>query len=165
VEDNYKTYYGIYTHYLSNDYTLNYNDSSDLYQLTQLCPGKDGACINQARAFYNAVYKFPQRYPNNCEEAGERKINSATTLNSPNSWNVNIFPNPAATCLSVGTNVKSEMINVSISDLSGRTILTKSVKTENFIATLDLNLINGAYIISVKNTKNETVTKKLLITR
>lgn len=54
---------------------------------------------------------------------------------------------------------------ISIKDLTGRTILNQNLKTSGFIANLDLDLINGAYLITLSNSNNEKVTKKLLIAR
>ena len=52
---------------------------------------------------------------------------------------------------------------ISIKDLTGRTILNQNLKSIGFIANLDL--INGAYLITLSNSNNEKVTKKLLIAR
>ena len=61
--------------------------------------------------------------------------------------------------------IESESLKISIKDLTGRNILNQTLKTISFIANLDLDLINGAYLITIKNMKNETVTKKLLIAK
>ncbi len=52
-----------------------------------------------------------------------------------------------------------------IKDLSGRHILKGEVKVSDFIGTLDLSLINGVYIVTISNRNNETLSKKLLITK
>ena len=54
---------------------------------------------------------------------------------------------------------------ISIKDLTGRTILNQNLKTIGFIANLDLDLINGAYLITLSNVNNEKITKKLLIAK
>jgi len=61
--------------------------------------------------------------------------------------------------------IERESLKISIKDLTGRNILNQTLKTISFIANLDLDLINGAYLITIKNMKNETVTKKLLIAK
>ncbi|MBA2612470.1 MAG: hypothetical protein H0U95_10895 [Bacteroidetes bacterium] len=39
------------------------------------------------------------------------------------------------------------------------------MQTSNFIGKLDLNLINGLYLISINNKNNESITKKLVIAK
>jgi hypothetical protein len=76
-----------------------------------------------------------------------------------------VFPNPAENHLSIRTNAKAEVLNIKITDLSGRLVLNQSVKTDNFIATLDLSLINGAYLVTITRSDNSYITKKLIIAK
>ena len=55
------------------------------------------------------------------------------------------------------------MLEVSIKDLSGRLVLNKALKLNGFIATLELGLMNGAYLVTVTNNQHEQITKKLIV--
>jgi hypothetical protein len=54
---------------------------------------------------------------------------------------------------------------IRISDLTGRPVLSKQIKTESFTGSVDLDLINGAYIITITNGKDQVLTTKLLIAK
>ncbi len=80
-------------------------------------------------------------------------------------WRVNIFPNPTSNQLGIISNKESESLKIIITDLSDRIILTDYIQLNKFYSSLDLNLINGAYFITLINSENESVTKKLLISK
>ncbi len=80
-------------------------------------------------------------------------------------WDVYLFPNPATNQITIVSKIESESLKISIKDLTGRLILNQNLKTIGFIANLDFDLINGAYLITISNSNNEKVTKKLLIAR
>jgi hypothetical protein len=81
------------------------------------------------------------------------------------SWDVDLYPNPATNQITIISKVESERLMISIKDLTGRSILNQNLKTIGFIANLDLDLINGAYLITLSNVNNEKITKKLLIAK
>jgi len=56
-------------------------------------------------------------------------------------------------------------MHITIRDLSGRLFLEKEIKTSDYKTDLSLNLINGAYFITILNSNNERVIKKLLIAK
>ena len=80
-------------------------------------------------------------------------------------WQIKIFPNPASNRVTIESNVPGDILMVEIRDLSGRLLFKQDLKTENFITNLDLNLIDGAYLVKITNSRGETLTKKLLISR
>ena len=84
-----------------------------------------------------------------------------------NRWDVDLYPNPATNQITIISKVESERLMISIKDLTGRSILNQNLKTIGFIANLDLDLdlINGAYLITLSNVNNEKITKKLLIAK
>jgi len=58
-----------------------------------------------------------------------------------------------------------DQLNITIKDLSGRIVLNRKVQVMDFIATLDIDLVNGAYLILIVNSHNERQVKKLLISK
>lgn len=171
VETNYVTFYHLYADYIDvRDLGEPYDatDSSGLYDLAQLCPPLDGACINQARALYNYIYNTDLNYPPCYEEGLSRLANNSaeTTINEAKmkQRDVQLFPNPAGNWVTVVSTKETEMLTILVSDVSGREVLRKEVKTSAFIANLDLGLINGIYFVTIIHDDKST-TKKLLIAK
>ena len=168
VEANYKNYYNLYLTFGEAGFrpTTTLNQEA-LLNLASLCPASNGACVYQARALYNVVFKEVVNYVNNCNKntgarmAGDLQ-DEPTLLQT---WELNIFPNPATNQITLVSNTENEMLNVNITDISGRTVLTQDVKLNGFMVNLDLSLLNGAYVVNIKNSNNETITKKLLIAK
>jgi hypothetical protein len=169
VENNYYAFYQLYANYLEavdeeSEYTD--NDAEDLYDLAGLCPGTDGAVIYQARALYNAIYAIMDNYDDCEDRPGARMaIQSSNLSNEKNTWTINIFPNPANNSLTLQTNTSTEYLKIAISDLSGRIVVDAHIKIDQFFANLDLDLSNGAYLITIENSGNEKITKKLLVSK
>jgi len=76
-----------------------------------------------------------------------------------------IFPNPTDNSLSIITKEKNETLEIEIRDISNRLVASYKVSSTGNVATVEFNLINGLYFISINNTKNETVTKKVVISK
>ncbi len=167
VETNYKHFYSLYLTYadsLFNPTTA--ADSSALMDLCNLCPGTNGACVYQARALYNLVYKVVLNL-NSCSGGGDRLAynSSFNTKKSGKTWDIDLFPNPATDQIKLISKTDTEILTVEIKDLSNRIIQTLYLKTNAFFATLDLALVNGVYFITISNQHNERTTKKLLIAK
>ena len=167
VETNYKNYYAFYLLFAVNGFEpTDATDSTDLLALASLCPYQDGAVIYQARALFNLLYKNSFVFTEACEDTEERKaISFMNKETASTASKIEIFPNPASDQLTVLNSNDTEFIHIVIRDLSNRIVYKNKVKTNHFIANLELALVNGAYLITVINEKNETLTKKLLISK
>jgi hypothetical protein len=165
VESHYKAYYNLYLAFASNNFEPNTTaNKDDLIELASLCPGKDGACVYQARALYHTVFKVPFDFPETCfESAGRIARNDSKNFLVIGKWQIDIFPNPTNNRLNIRSNVEKENLEISIYDLSGRPLLLKNLELTGFSSFLDFNLIDGAYFIVIVNSQNEKVVKKLLI--
>ena len=165
VESHYKTYYNLYLAFAANNFEAGTAANKDaLIELASLCPGKDGACVYQARALYETVFKEPLNFPETCfESAGRIARNVDKNVLDIGKWQIDIFPNPTNNRLNIRSNVEKENLEISIYDLSGRPLLLKNLELTGFSSFLDFNLINGAYFIVILNSQNEKVVKKLLI--
>ena len=86
-------------------------------------------------------------------------------ISKTNNWQVDLYPNPAQDKVIFTSNIETENLTISISDLTGRIILNQQVKTNRNITILDLSLINGAYIVRISSNQNKILTKKLLIAK
>ena len=58
---------------------------------------------------------------------------------------------------------QNENLSITIIDVAGKVVYKNNLQTNNFINKLDLNLINGLYLITINNSNNESITKKLVI--
>ena len=169
VESNYKSYYSKYANYASNGFVpINSVVDGELLALANLCPGANGACVYQARDLYNLINKRITNYYDCVSATGSRMANISEENNtSPEIykkvWDVELFPNPATNQVTLVSKNEKEMLTIEIRDLSNRVVLKKLLETNDFIANLDLNLINGVYFITISNTNHEKITKKLLI--
>ncbi|MBS1652976.1 MAG: T9SS type A sorting domain-containing protein [Bacteroidetes bacterium] len=92
-------------------------------------------------------------------------------LNESNGLNNSIFmfPNPAEDKLNIEfKNIHSGVFKITLASALGSSLLQKTVKVDanNKTTTLNLNLANGVYLVSITNINtNETSCKKLLIAR
>lgn len=165
VEGNYKNYYAAYAKYKNNNFTS--VDSITLINLAKLCPGVDGAIVYQARALYNLIYKIVKVYKedcNNTSSAGSRLTNTISDKETiKNNWSVELFPNPTNGNFTLVSKTENEALMVTITDITGKLIYNNTVNTSNFIINLDVNAKAGVYLISIKNSANECITKKLVI--
>ncbi len=162
VEDYYINYYDLFLSYAGNNFEATDNsDAANLISLASRCPGTDGACVYQARALYNSVFNTSQSYPV-CSGSGARIGNA---VKNENKWEIILYPNPTQNIVSFQSNWENANVNVKICDLNGRLLLIKDLQLNGFIAKLDLNLINGVYLVTLTNSNNEKLVKKLLINR
>ena len=167
VETNYFSFYTLYKKYLEGSVPLSSKDIEALTDLAGLCAGTNGSAVYQARSLFQLVSGQVYNAPDGCSGArpGNNLLLKQTKDLLLKTWDVDLFPNPATNQITIISKVESESIMISIKDLTGRTILNQNLKTSGFIANLDLDLINGAYLITLSNSNNEKVTKKLLIAR
>ncbi len=166
IEGNYKTFYNLYAKYIVGTFTS--ADSIALSNLGNLCAGQNGAVIYQARALYNAVNKTVKVFNENCTTTVANNARFTTTKTNEdaitNNWSVDLFPNPNKGSFSLVSKTNSETLNVVITDITGKIIFNKILVTTNFITNLEVVTNSGIYLVTIKNSLNETTTKKLVIT-
>lgn len=163
VETSYVVFYNLYMSYAANRFEpTNGSDESDLESLCLGCPGTDGACVYQARALHNAVFKTAQAWPV-CSGSGSKLAPASNAKN--NTPYFELFPNPAQDRVTIKCSNEQDVLSIRISDLSGRLVFGKVVKVTGFIANLDLSLLNGAYVLRIINQEHEQAVKKLIIAK
>jgi hypothetical protein len=168
-EDVYHTYYHLYANYLENNGILSEDDSSGLYALCIKCPGYDGAAVYQARSLYNSIYnKIIEAEDCPPDGYSARKAIEDEPVNSSvesESWFVNILPNPTSGDITITTvNKLGEMV-IEIFDISGRRLINQKITVDDHVSKLNVDLINGVYLVRISKTVHERVIKKLVISR
>jgi hypothetical protein len=162
-ESNYKNYYRLYKNYASNNFKqTNINDETNLVNLCASCPGTDGACVYQARALYNAVFNALPNYPH-CQVSSARVAKSDEISKAANPWEINLYPNPVNDKLTIESSDENDLLKITISDLSGRILTRSDTQLNGYTVTMDISLINGVYVITVTNSDNEKLIRKLII--
>lgn len=165
VETNYKDFYARYANYASTNFSsISTAYDNELFTLANLCPGTNGACIYQARALYNLIKRQIYNFSDCTTSGGSRlAIFNNTIPEKQLEWSVEMFPNPASTQLTFVSRQQNEKLKIELKDLSNRVVLTMDLETNDFIANLDLKLIDGLYLVTITNSNHETISKKLIV--
>lgn len=78
---------------------------------------------------------------------------------------INIFPNPNSGTFTIASDSEDGEIEVTLLDLSGKTIYHEKLRTENNKVNLDLFLEQGVYLVSIENNSHKKTYKKLIISK
>jgi len=184
IQSNFKEFFKLY--YLCRTApSLSTSDSTSLFILANQCPFTDGPAVYKARALYTLIYgTVVEYYDEDCAPEGysERKANPADSsqanpvnalLAEHETRNIvkkskteyKIYPNPTIDAIYIKSKKENEVIHVIISDLSGRRMLDQVLSVNAYQTDLKLDLLNGIYTVTLINSKNERITKKLVISK
>jgi len=167
VEQSNYDFYTLSVKYKQGDDEFEENDMAALLSIAGACPGTHGSSVFQARALYQLITGRVFNGPDGCsEESGRMALSQNPKKNkSTQSWNVDVFPNPTQNKLNIINTTKNETLEISIFDLTGRIVKQQVLKIHENTGTLHLDLINGVYFITIRNSLNETVTKQIFIAK
>lgn len=164
VEQTYKDFYDI--HLKSINGTYNGTDSTALYSIANSCPADGGPAVYYARALYNYLYNVAGNYYSGCggilrgsQQENVAKNGPAMTLE------YKLYPNPANNFVTLVGGKESERLNIKVNDVSGKLLFEKDVITQGAKNTIDLDLKNGIYFVTITNASKETNIKKLVISK
>jgi hypothetical protein len=189
IEQNHKVFYNLLKNYNANN-TLSALDNLQLLILAYQCPFTDGQMVYEARSLFNAVNKIIVPFNDvNCMEKGY-SFRSLDNNGNSNSLEENqtllkqleqseienrkkfisdesyvIFPNPAQDYVTIASNNSNETVSITINDATGKTVIVKDVIITNNFGKLDLDLVNGIYIIKLINKEQKHEFKKLVISK
>jgi hypothetical protein len=186
AETNMKTFYNLFVDYLNNSFDA--TDSTTLHDMIGDCPGIYGSWVYQARALYDQIYRLTSPPEMDClDQPAAGRANPAANNNPgistvthdvtlplrynpqnvtvADKWKAGIYPNPAKNDLYIGSSSNNEELNVKIEDVQGRLLIDKTVKIENHSVYLQLDLQSGIYFVTLTNSRNESVTQKLLLSK
>lgn len=133
-----------------------------------MCPGTNGACIYQARSLYNTIFGQEVNYEGCGEASGNRAANNTSIENIVETRGldgIKIFPNPATNKLNIIGKNETDLLNIEIFDVSGRSVFQKTLLTKNKSFDLDFDLLNGIYFLTIKDSQNNTLNEKLIIAK
>jgi hypothetical protein len=164
VEANYIQFYQLYIDYLESDDIYSDEYKSSLISLASLCPADNGGCIYQARALYNVLYDdiFETEECPPYTGAKQRTILGDTETEV---FDVSIYPNPTNSKINFVPSLNSNIIEVHVLDITGRSILIERLNTGNLPGTMNFQLSNGLYLIKFISAKHEAVTKHFIISK
>ena len=189
IENNYKTYYSLLKNYTANG-SLTLVEQLQLLILCHQCPFVDGAVVYEARALYNLVNETVVVYNDaNCSKIGFsfRTTNDSSAITTPQETDLfnqlvinetftktkfkplveyNLYPNPAINEVAIISNTNStEKLEVKITDVNGKLLISKTLITIDFRADLKLDLLNGIYFVNLINENGTKTVKKLVIAK
>lgn len=168
IEWAYYNYYQLNLKYKIEETDFVQDDLDALRAIAGLCPGKMGSVVFQSRALYQLITSQVFNGPEECVEAGARLSPPSiekTQTSQKHNWDVSLFPNPNNGNFMIISKDEREILEVSIRDASGRELLKKRIQTSKYYYVLDLTLSNGVYFVTIRNSLNESVTKKMGIAK
>ncbi|WP_317897290.1 T9SS type A sorting domain-containing protein [Aurantibacillus circumpalustris] len=120
--------------------------------------------IGQAKKGSNADCFYLVNYPTlpNQRGAYPTGINVASSSNS--NWMTSVFPNPSNGEIEVKSNINAEILDVKVTDITGKVTFTQKLTGELGNIINLKHLPPSIYIIEIKGENNKTVRKKLIIT-
>ncbi len=186
IENNYKTLYSLQKTYMATG-SLTFLENLQLAILAHQCPFTDGAVVYNARVFYSLVNSVVVNYNDTyCTQIGfSFRTNNDSTGNTLHEnfyeqlvsneqitktkfktvLEYKLYPNPAINEVAIISNFVSERLEVKITDVNGKLLLSKTLNINNYRADLKFDLINGIYFVNLINEKGEKSVKKLVIAK
>ncbi len=136
--------------------------SNSLWIMANKCPLTNGKKVYAARNLYNVITHRINDFGNPCDGGNARgmvKHNGFTHL-QPATNKLTLYPNPAKSIVNVAC---KHIKQVTIIDVMGREILTKTAVNADKVQ-LELNgLVKGIYLVKVMTSENDIKLEKLLI--
>lgn len=161
IEENYKKYFASRLNKLANN--LSVLDSISLKELAEKCPFTDGTVIYEARALYNLIYGKEDVFLDPCNvEMGAKSLSFSE---KDTEMDIFLFPNPSQSEVFVKlTDADFSTLSLKVTDANGKIVYSNpSLVVENGLASFNLNVNNGLYLVHLTNTiTNETTIKKLV---
>jgi hypothetical protein len=135
----------------------------ELIRIGNDCPHTDGIGVYYARFLYNSLIANSGNYysfADDCNPSGLYRV--APLANSD--FNAELFPNPTKNNFSIQlSNRINEEVFLVVTDAVGKKVLNLSIETIEGRCFISNNLSSGIYLVSITNSKNEKVVKKLLV--
>jgi hypothetical protein len=182
IQENYLDYFKLYYRYRVND-SLVPTDSLALLVLANQCPFSDGPAVYKARSLYSQIYMQIREYNDeecvpegyslrnsagsdngmNEELKSELKINESKKAEKYNGLGYRIFPNPTKDAFRINSFGKSEIVDITITDITGKIIFSKTINVNGVSEPIALELTNGIYFVNLIKPNKTRVVKKLVI--
>jgi hypothetical protein len=174
IESNYKDFYSILKDYLANGF-IPAQENVNLLQIANKCPFVDGAVVYEARSLYSAInekiiiYNDQNCYTQNEHGGGHdgRMMKQGTSsISNEIAQGVQylLMPNPASDYLKITSFNADESVKIKITDLAGKLLLEKDLQIKNHFTILELDLLNGMYLVEIAKGKYRE-NKKVVISK
>ena len=164
-------YFNLYLRLLAND-TFSYTDISDMYDLANKCPLKDGEIIYAARSLYNFMTESSETFDYACDGTASRATNRAAmnaqavtikTRHLPT--NIKVYPNPSKGSFNLDFPATEKGNNIiTLNDVYGKQVLQKTVTQRLNNITLPTGTATGIYMLHITNLKTgKQQTQKIVV--
>jgi hypothetical protein len=135
---------------------------NDVYAMASLCPTKNGAVVFNARILYKKLTGSNEVFSDICTESGLLRTNkkpNKTIVAEPLAINIKLYPNPVTDVLFIEL---QNLKNYTITDITGKVILTQKSNGMG-IENIEVNTLNnGVYFIKLSQKDNTIITQKFV---
>ena len=87
------------------------------------------------------------------------------TFESKKKLELKAYPNPCTTSTLTFEFSSHRISEITISNIAGRVVLSKKIRFSENKVKLNMDLPHGVYISKVKTVSNQSITKKLIVSR
>jgi hypothetical protein len=151
--------------------------------LANQCPFADGPAVFKARALYDFInFSNEVYYDEDCPEKGYsgRAASNDTENNSLNELlaitetkkitkkiktEYFLYPNPAFDKIYIRSKSNNEQLDIYVCDILGRVFLTTNLSVKNHLSTINFDIPNGVYFLTVIDSKKQKSAFKLIINK
>jgi hypothetical protein len=173
AQSNQKLFYSLYADYLDavdGKDTFGESDSTDLAGLASHCPELEGFGVYQARALFNTIFGFYINGESCINESGARfalngNLGEKNKIINKPEMAIHVFPNPAASEVSILSETSLKSSRLIITDLAGRVLSEEIITDDVKQYVLPLTLGSGCYILRVLPVSGREITTKILISK
>ena len=161
-------YFNLYLRLLANE-PFTYTDISNLYDLANRCPLKDGEIIYAARSLYKFMTESSESFEYACDGAANRgatkRIAAAKSRYLPTTTKV--YPNPAKGSFNIDFPATEKgQSTIVMTDVFGKKVLEKTVSQRLNNISLPTGTASGIYMIHITNQKTgQQQTQKIVVKR
>jgi hypothetical protein len=164
MDDNHQVYNVCLLHYQDTTQTFTPTDSAALTHLCAKCPYTEGFVVFRARALYNEIFHVIENFTDECVANNNSRLAGKTNDEiTEQLLKVELYPNPTSDKFSIVTETVDAELSIQILDVQGKVIFTDNVYVKNYETTVQTNLPNGIYIVSITDVLNSTKSVKKLV--
>jgi hypothetical protein len=124
--------------------------------------------FNKSRLHLIPTIQYYNATTDNYEVLNVRRFSVKELLNTSgfadldNQLKFSVYPNPAKNNLTIESNMTSANLNITITDMVGRKVLSTSIRNQKTSTISISTLASGTYVISISD-GNETINRQLVI--
>ena len=167
IESNYKIYFNLAIKYFSGN-VLSATEQTSLLAIANKCAYTNGTSTYLARTIYNsiALENGIELYPfyDDCNVDGGLYKTTPSKLIASTNFDAFIYPNPNKGSFIIDcTNANyNDALHIEIVDVLGRVLYNQTHKANMGIVAINALLLQGNYIVRIRNAQGIVINKKMI---